>query len=89
MKLREGFITYQTESEYVIVAVGDAAAKFHGMVRCNAKAAFIIETLKSETTRDLLIEAVVNAEENAPVDLVSKDVDNVLATLRKIGALDE
>ena len=88
MKLHNGFITYNTGSEQIMVAAGSASEAFRGMVRSNATAAFIIECLKEEITREELGEKLVERYD-APRDIILRDLDKVLDTLRKIGALDE
>lgn len=88
MKLRTGFITYTTDGEQIMVAAGQAAEYFHGMVRSNQTAAFIIDCLKNEISRDELIEKMLDRYD-APREVISRDADTVLASLGKIGALDE
>ena len=50
MKLKTGFITHQVGKEQMMVAAGPAAKVFHGLVRSNETAAFIVNCLKKETT---------------------------------------
>lgn len=88
MKLHNGFITYATGDEQIMVAAGSASDVFRGMVRSNATAAYIIDCLKTETTRDELAEKLCSRYD-APREIICRDLDNVLASLRKIGALDE
>lgn len=88
MKLKNGFITHDSDGEQIMVAVGDAADKFHGLVRSNKTAAFIIDCLKNETTEAQIIDAVL-AEFDASRDVVTKDVGNIIAILRQIGAIYE
>lgn len=88
MKLRNGFITYNSGSEQIMVAAGAASDVFRGMVRSNATAAFIIDCLKEETNREELTEKLVERYD-APRDIIARDLDRVLESLRKIGALDE
>jgi hypothetical protein len=88
MKLHDGFITYSTGDEQIMVAAGSAVDKFRGMARSNATAAFLIDCLKDEISREELIGKMV-ARYDAPRDVIARDVDAVLATLRSIGALDE
>ena len=88
MKLRTGFITYNSGSEQIMVAAGNASDVFRGMVRSNATAAFIIDCLKEDISRDALADKLV-ARYDAPREVIERDLDKVLATLRKIGALDE
>ena len=59
MKLHNGFITYSTGSEQIMVAAGSASAVFRGMVRSNETAAYIIDSLKVEISREELLEKLV------------------------------
>lgn len=85
MKLKEGFITMQSDGEQIMVSVGDT--KFAGLVRSNKTAAFIVDCLKSETTKDAIVEAMAE-KYDAPKDILAKDVEGIIAKLRSIGALD-
>lgn len=58
-----------------------------GMVRSNQTAAFIIDQLKTETTKDAILDAM-EKKYDAPRAVMAEDVDMVLANLEKIGALD-
>jgi len=86
MKLKEGFITQETDGEQIMIAVGRAA--FAGLVRSNKTAAFIVDSLKSETTREAIVDAMASVYD-APRERIARDVDAILAKLRSIGALDE
>lgn len=86
MKIKEGFVTRDVAGEQIMVATG--AAKFSGMVRSNSSGAFIINCLKEETTKEQIIEAMLE-KYDAPRDVLERDVDKVLASLRGIGAIDE
>ncbi len=88
MKLRNGFITYNSGSEQIMVAAGAASDVFRGMVRSNATAAFIIDCLKAEISPEELTEKLVERYD-APREIIVRDLDRVLQSLRKIGALDE
>ena len=86
MKLKDGFITYETGDEQMMVASGHV--KFHGMVRSNRTAAFIIDCLKRETTQEDIVERMWETFE-APRGVLEQDVARILEKLRAIGALDE
>ncbi|MFA9466313.1 MAG: PqqD family protein [Velocimicrobium sp.] len=86
MKLTDGFITHVSDGEQIMVAVGDAADQFHGLVRSNKTAAFIIDCLKQEHTKEQIVDAVL-AKFNASRDVVTGDVDKIIADLREIGAI--
>lgn len=85
MKLKETFITHTTNNEQILV---DTSGKFSGIVRNNNTAAFIVDCLKEETSVEEIINKMIE-EYDAPLEDIKKGVDDVLDTLRKVGALDE
>lgn len=86
MKLREGFITHDTDGEQIMVAAGNT--HFPGLVRSNRTAACIVELLKSETTEEQLVEALL-AKYEVSRETAEMDMERILDSLRSIGALDE
>jgi len=88
MKLRNGFITYNSGTEQIMVAAGPASDVFRGMVRSNETAAFIIDCLSKEISMDELTDKMVDRYDVSR-EIVIRDLNKVLDTLRKIGALDE
>ncbi|WP_255882571.1 MULTISPECIES: PqqD family protein [unclassified Ruminococcus] len=86
MKLKENFVTYDSDGEQIMVSTGGG---FSGIVRSNKTAAFIVEQLKTETTQQQIVNAVLAKFEVADKAVVEADVSKILQTLRKIGALDE
>lgn len=55
MKLKEGFITHQIQNTQMMVAAGEAAKHFHGLVRSNETAAFIVDCLNIMIKTNLLL----------------------------------
>ena len=88
MRLKDGFITHNSDGEQIMVAVGDEAHLFHGLVRSNRTAAFIIDCLKQEHTEEQIIDEVWRKYE-APRDIIERDVHKIIASLRQIGAINE
>ncbi|MBQ0079340.1 MAG: PqqD family protein [Eubacterium sp.] len=86
MKLKNSFMTHNTGDEQVLIDVSTKV--FSGLVRSNSTAAFIIDCLKQETSRDDIIDAVLE-KYDATREQVSADVDMVLGKLKGIGALDD
>lgn len=86
MKLNENFLTQEIDDTQVMVATGDTA--FSGIVRSNQTAAEIVDLMKEETTRDAVVDKMC-AKYDASREEIAADVDMVIATLRKVGALDE
>ncbi len=85
MKLKSEFITHRMGDEQVMVAAG--TSQFCGIIRSNRTAAFIVDCLKTETTEEEIIAAMLAAFD-APESVVAEDVRRILDTLCSIGALD-
>lgn len=86
MRLNDGFITHETAGEHITVPAGGVS--FSGMIRSNKTAGFIVECLKDEVTEEEIIEKML-AKYDAPREQITKDVEDVLAKLRGIGAVEE
>lgn len=86
MKLKEGFITHETEGEQIMAATGNV--NFAGLVRSNRTAAFIVDSLKKDTTKAAIVEKMTERYD-ASRKVIERDVETILEKLRSIGALDE
>ena len=86
MKLKDNFVTRDMGDSQVMVAVGGSA--FSGIVRSNKTAAFIVDQLKAETTREQILAAMLEKYEVEP-EVAEKDIDKIIEKLRGIGALDD
>ena len=63
MKLREGFITHESNGEHITVTAGNTA--FNGMIRSNSTAGFIVECLKSDVTKEEIVEKMASYSSSA------------------------
>lgn len=86
MKLKNDFIVQNIDDTQFLVPVGHES--FNGIVKSNKTAAFIVNCLSKETTRDQIVDAMC-AQYDAPRETIAADVDEVLGTLRGIRALEE
>lgn len=86
MKLKRNFVTQNVGDTQFMVATGSES--FSGMVRSNRSAAFIIDCLRYETTKEEIVEKMLEKYE-VDEETVSRDVDVILASLRRIGAVEE
>lgn len=86
MRLKDGFITHEGAEEHITVPAGGLS--FSGMVRSNKTAGFIVECLKDEVTEEQIVEKMLE-KYDAPKERITRDVEDVLAKLRGIGALEE
>lgn len=85
MKLKDNFITHETDGEQIMVAAGGS---FAGMVRSNATAAFIVDCLKTDTTETEILEKML-AKYDGDAKVMAEDIKTIIGKLRKIGAIDE
>lgn len=85
MKLKNGFITHETDGEQIMVA---ADGSFAGMVRSNATAAFIVDCLKTDTTETEILDKML-AKYDGDKNVMAEDIKVIIGKLRKIGAIDE
>jgi hypothetical protein len=86
MKLKSGFVPHDMGGEHVIVPTGENS--FAGMVRCNGTAAFIVNCLLEDTTREGVVEAML-AKYDVSAEVAGATVDRIVAQLREIGAIEE
>lgn len=86
MKLKKGFISYDTDSESMLIPSGSVS--FSGLVKGNRTLGAVLTLLKEETTEAEIIASMKNRFD-APEEVIASDVAKVLSELRSIGALDE
>lgn len=85
MKLKESFVSHKNKDDYMMI---DASGKFAGIIHSNATASFIAECLRTETTREEIIEKMLNKYDVSEND-AAEGADKVINALKKIGAIDE
>ena len=80
MKIKDGFVLRNVMGNYVVIAVGDAAASFRGMVNLNDTAARVWQLIGEGLDRDGICDAM---EEEYDVDRkkLEEDVDTIIETL--------
>ena len=86
MKLKKEILTHTMDDSQVMVSTDKDV--FSGIVTSNKTAAFIVDCLKEETTPDAIKKAMFY-KYDAPMEIISEDVDEVISKLRSIGVIDE
>ena len=86
MKLKDSFLTHNTDGEQILISTD--TKQFSGLVRSNRTAAEIVDCLKNETSKDAIVEKMLD-EYDVERERVEADVEKILQTLKSIGALDE
>lgn len=85
MKLKNGFITHESDGEQILI---DTANNFAGLVRSNPTAAFIVDCLKNDTTEKDILDKML-AKYDGDKNVMAEDIKTIIGKLRKIGAIDE
>lgn len=87
MKLNDDFaIQPMEEGVTVMVPLGEAGEKFHGIIRLNESAAFIVNLLRNEIDEAALIDAM-SKEYDAEEERIAACVRRTLDALRQAGAV--
>ncbi len=89
MKISEKFISYESSDvERLLVSISEDADDYHGFVRANESASFVVALLKNDISEDEIVKRV-KAEFDAPEDVIREDLREILTKLRSIGAIEE
>ena len=84
MKLNPKFLTHETKGEHITVST--TGTKFNGLIRSNPTAAFIVESLKNDTTESEIVDKIL-AKYDVERPTAEKDVADIIDKLRSIGAV--
>lgn len=88
MRLKKKLITHQIDDDYITIFTSEKADEFHGMMRSNATAKFILECLNEETSREDILKTMMEKYDGKPEEM-QEDIEKVLIELRKTGMLLE
>ena len=88
MKIKDGFILREVAGNFVVVAVGNRANEFNGVINLTETAADIWKLLVKDTTED---EVIKNMQElyDADKETLSRDVTAFIGKLKGAGLIEE
>jgi len=81
LKLKFDIEIMEMDDKSVAVPVGDGAENFHGILKVNESAAFILNLLKEDTTEEAIVDAILNNYAGER-ETVASYVKNYIAKLR-------
>lgn len=87
MKLKYNFVVNNVAGETVAVSVGDTDGRFNGYIKLNETGASIFKKLKSDVTREEIIDAVLKEYPEATKQEVADSVDELLEKLQRADLL--
>ena len=94
MKIKKGYILRENVvgndcKVGIVIAVDDSIKNLNGYIQLNETGIFIWKMLENGATKDEIVSEILKVYEGAPKEVVEVDVDKVIETLEKIGAIDE
>lgn len=88
MKINKDFILREMDDMNIVVAVGDAAKDFNGVINLNSTAVFMWKKLAEGCTCEELVEAIL-AEYDVEKSKAEADASNFISALKKENIIDE
>ena len=81
MRIKDGFILRKVADSYIAVAVGEESVNFNVMISTNETGAFLWEKLKSDTTEEALLSALLD-EYDVDEETAKSDISEFLKKLK-------
>jgi hypothetical protein len=88
MKIKKGFLMREVAGENVVIAVGEAAKEFKGMIRLNPTGAFLWKLLEKDTDEAAMVNAMLDAYDTDK-ETAENDIRAFICSIRGAGLLDE
>lgn len=86
MKIKENFILRNVADTWIVVALGEAAVDFSGMLKLNETGALLWKCLETGAETEALVDALCG-EYAVDREQARTDVDEFLGVLRSAGCL--
>lgn len=87
MRIVSGFVLREIAGDIIVIPTGEAARRLSGVITLNECGKFLFELLRSEQTKDSLVNALLD-EYEIDRDTASRDVDAFIERLSKHGFLN-
>lgn len=79
MKIKDGYVIKKLGTGYVVVAVGNVAKEFHGVIRMNPAGAFLWQSIADgNDTKDKLIRTMMDYYDGLDEATAGRDLDEFL-----------
>lgn len=63
MKIKEGYILKEVAGNFIVVAIGEAALDFNGVITLNETGAFLWDKMSDDITEQSLVDIMMNEYE--------------------------
>ena len=88
MKINENFLLRDVAGNKVVMPIGEAADRIHGMIKLNGTGAFLFERLQKGTDEATLLADMCRAYD-VTEEQATADISRFITTLRQIGIIED
>ena len=88
MKIKDGYILRQVAGNSIVIAVGEEALNFNGMITINGAGTFLWRQLEKGATKEELL-AAMRSENDVDEASALRDLEDFLENLRKADLIVE
>ena len=88
MKIKDGYILRQVAGNSIVIAVGEEALNFNGIITINGSGTSLWEKLAEGASKSELLDAMLS-EYNIDSETAKKDIDEFISKLEKANLLDD
>lgn len=88
MRIKDGYVLRQVAGNSIVIAVGEEALNFNGIITINGAGAFLWEQLSKGAEKEDLLSAMLK-EYDIDADTASKDIDEFISKLKSADLLCE
>ena len=90
MKLNENFLIHQTETNEILIPVGEETKRFHGVVKLNETGSEIVHLLENDDlTMDALLNHFYEAYPDEDQEMIKNSVMEFINKLKEINAITD
>ena len=87
MQVSKDLILREVAGEYILIPVGKAALKIHGMINLTESAVFLWKKLQEDCTEEELVQALLK-EYDIDRETAAADVRERIEQMQKIGVME-
>lgn len=87
MKIKDGYVLRQVAGNSIVIAVGDEALNFNGIITINGSGTFLWKKLVQGASKEELLDAMLS-EYNVDAETAESDIDEFISKLEKANLLD-
>ena len=87
MKINEGFVLREVADQAVVIAVGEASEKFHGMINLNDTGKCIWQGIQEGMSEQEIVKKITDQYEVDP-ERAENDVKQMIQKMYEVGVIE-